>query len=301
MAKDWRGSFALPMTPYDDKDRIDEAALRAELRFCIESGVGGIGIPLMVGEIFVLSEAERKEIVRIATDECRGSGVPVVANCAAVNTPLAVEYAAYCQEVGADAVIAMPPYIHKPDFDTIYAYYKAISQVVSIPIWIQNAGMAPVSADQIVRLCSEIEHVSWVKEEVPPSTHNISNLLAKKSPAIQGIMGGGGGRYLITEHDRGALGCMHACQFCDIVQRVWELLDEGKRDEAGDLFEIVLPGLVTEGLMGMAFAKEIMIRRGVFSNYRVRGESKPFDQDDWREIDRIWQRIEPHLIWHKKA
>lgn len=300
MAGDWRGSFALTMTPYDDKDRIDEEALRAELRFCIESGVGGIGIPLMVGEFFVLSEAERKEVVRIATDECRGSGVPVVANCAAVNTPLAVEYAAYCQEVGADAVIAMPPYIHKPDLDTIHAYYKAISEVVTIPIWIQNAGLAPVSADQIVRLCSEIEHVSWVKEEVHPSTHNISNLVAKNSPAIKGIMGGAGGRYLITEHDRGAKGCMHACQFCDIIQRIWELLDEGKREEAGDLFEIVLPGLVVEGLMGMAFAKEIMIRRGVLSNYRVRGESKPFDQGDWQEIDRVWKRIEPHLIWHKK-
>src|SRR5690606_9794516 len=198
MTREWRGSFALPMTPYDDKDRIDEAALRAELRFCIESGVGGIGIPLMVGEFFVLSEAERKEIVRIAADECRGSGVPVVANCAAVNTPLAVEYAAYCQEVGADAVIAMPPYIGKPDFDTVYAYFKAISRAVSIPIFIQNAGMVPVSADQIVRLCSEIEHVSWVKEEVPPSTHNISNLLAKKSPAVKGIVGGAGGRYLIS-------------------------------------------------------------------------------------------------------
>ena len=98
------------------------------MRFCIESGVGGIGMPLMVGEFFVLSEEERKADGAHAADECRGSGVPVVANCAAVNTPLAVEYARYCQEVGADAVIAMPPYIGKPDFDTIYAYFKAISR-----------------------------------------------------------------------------------------------------------------------------------------------------------------------------
>ena len=33
MAKEWRGSFAIPMTPYDDKDRIDEDVLRAELSF----------------------------------------------------------------------------------------------------------------------------------------------------------------------------------------------------------------------------------------------------------------------------
>ena len=28
--KEWRGSFAIPMTPYDDKDRIDEDVLRAD-------------------------------------------------------------------------------------------------------------------------------------------------------------------------------------------------------------------------------------------------------------------------------
>ena len=100
----------------------------------------------MVSEFFVLSEDERKQMVRIAVDECRGSGVPVVANCAAVNTPLAVSYAAYCQEVGADAVIAMPPYIGSPISRPIVAYFKAISAAVSIPVWIQNAGMVALSA-----------------------------------------------------------------------------------------------------------------------------------------------------------
>ena len=61
--------------------------------------------------------------------------------------------------------------------------------------------MVALSADQVVRLCTEIEHVSWVKEEVPPSTHSISNLMAKNSPAVKGVMGGAGGRYLITERD----------------------------------------------------------------------------------------------------
>jgi len=29
---EWRGSFAIPMTPFDDQDRIDRDALRAEGR-----------------------------------------------------------------------------------------------------------------------------------------------------------------------------------------------------------------------------------------------------------------------------
>jgi 4-hydroxy-tetrahydrodipicolinate synthase len=284
------------MTPYDDRDRIDEEVLRAEIEFCVESGVGGIVVPVMVSEFRALSEEERSTMVRIPVETAAGR-VPVVANCAAVNTPLAVRFARYAQEVGADAVIAMPPYTLRPDFEVIYAYYEAISQAVTIPVWIQNAGIVALSPDQIVRLCTEIEQVSWVKEEVVPSTHSIGALTARDCPALEGVMGGAGGRYMIPERARGSKGVVHACQFCDVIQRIWELLDDGEEGQAGDLFEHVLPGLVLEGLMGMAFAKEIMVRRGVFKSSRVRMQSRPLDEADMWEIDRIWERIQPHLTW----
>jgi dihydrodipicolinate synthase/N-acetylneuraminate lyase len=295
--KEWRGSFAIPMTPYDDKDRIDEDVLRAEIEFCIQSGVGGIVTPVMVSEFRVLSEDERRTMVRVPVEVSNGR-VPIVANCAAVNTPLAVSFARYAQEMGADAVIAMPPYIRTPDFPTVYAYYKAISDAVSIPVWIQNHTVAALSVAQVVQLCTELENVSWVKEEVDPETHSISTLLGRNCPHIEGVMGGAGGRYMMTEHARGSRGVVHACQFCDVVQRIWELLDADQSEKAGDLFEKVLPGLILEGLLGMAYAKEIMIRRGVFKNNRVRADSQPFDKADWWEIGRVWERLQPHLIWH---
>jgi dihydrodipicolinate synthase/N-acetylneuraminate lyase len=294
----WRGSFAIPMTPYDEEDRIDEDVLAAEIEFCIESGVGGLVVPVMVSEFRVLSEEERRTMIRVPVQVSAGR-VPVVANCAAVNTPLAVSYARYAQEVGADAVIAMPPYVLRPDFTTILAYYQAISDAVSIPVWIQNAGVVALSPDQIVQLCTEIENVSWVKEEVAPSTHSIGALVARNCPAIEGVMGGGGGRYMITERARGSKGVIHACQFCDVVQLIWDLLDAGEDEQAGDLYEHVLPALVLEGLMGMACAKEIMVRRGVFVNNRIRSHARPLDEEDVREIDRVWERIQPYLIWHK--
>jgi 4-hydroxy-tetrahydrodipicolinate synthase len=285
------------MTPFDDSDRIDEGVLAAEIEFCIESGVGGLVVPVMVSEFRVLSEEERRTMIRVPVEVAAGR-VPVVANCAAVNTPLAVGFAEYAESIGADAVIAMPPYTLVPDFGTIFAYYEAIANAVNLPVWIQNAGVVALSPDQVVQVCTEIENVSWVKEEVPPSTHSIGALVSRNCPAIEGIMGGAGGRYMITERARGAVGVITACEFCDILQHIWDLLDAGEDDQAGDLFERVLPALVLEGLLGMAFAKEIMVRRGVFVNNRVRSRSQPLDEDDMREIDRVWQRLEPHLIWH---
>ena len=296
--KDWRGCFAIPMTPFDETDRIDEGVLAAEIEFCIESGVGGLVVPVMVSEFRLLSEEERRTMIRVSV-QVSSERVPVVANCAAVNTPSAVSYARYAEETGADAVIAMPPYVLRPDFETIFAYYQAISDAVSIPVWIQNADVVALSTEQVVRLCTEIENVSWVKEEVVPSTHSISALVSKNCPAIEGVMGGSGGLYMITERARGSQGVLPSCTFCDLVQKVWELLDEDKEDQARDLHEHLLPAIILEGLMGMAFAKEIMVRRGVFKNNRVRSFAHPLDEDDMREIDRVWERIQPYLIWGK--
>lgn len=298
MTANWRGIFAIPMTPFDDHDRIDEDTLRAEVQFCVDGGSAGLCVPVMVSEFRLLSEDERRTLIRIPVEVSAGK-IPVIANCAAVNTPLAVSYARYAEEVGADAVIAMPPYLLATDFDSIYAYYKAIAEAVSIPVWVQNASVVALSADQIVQLCEEIENISWVKQEVPPSTHTISAVMERQSPAIEGVMGGAGGRFLMTERARGAVGVIVACEFCDILQRIWELLDAGSEAEAEELFDRVMPGVVLEGLMGMAYAKEIMVRRGVLKNNRLRNQTNPLDDEDMREIDRMYRRMEPYFVWNK--
>ena len=65
-ARNWRGSFTTPMTPFDENDRIDEDVLAAEVAFCAECGAGGMVTPIMVSEFRLLSEDERRTAVRVA-------------------------------------------------------------------------------------------------------------------------------------------------------------------------------------------------------------------------------------------
>ncbi len=289
----WRGIFAIPMTPWTAHDTIDEDCLQAEIDFICNSAAG-ILVPVLVSEFQALSEDERRLMMRLPVTQAKGR-VPVIVNVAAENTPLAVNYAHYAREIGADGVIAMPPYALRPDFDITYAYFKAISDAAQIPVWIQNAGIVPLSTDQVIKLCTEIEHVKWVKEEVPPTPRSIGALCGRKSPQVHGVMGGVGGLYLPTEYARGVDGCMVACEFCDLLQRVWTLLDQGQESEARDMFEHVQPLIVLEALLGMAYAKEIMVRRGIFKNYAMRMQVNPLNSDDLREIDRAWERGQPLL------
>ena len=289
----WRGIFAIPMTPWTDNDTIDEDCLRAEIDFICDSATG-ILVPVLVSEFQALSEDERRLMMRLPVEQAKGR-IPVIVNVAAENTPLAIDYAHYAREVGADGVIAMPPYALRPDFDVTYAYFKAISDAAQIPVWIQNAGIMPLSTDQIIKLCSEIEHIKWVKEEVPPTPRSIGALCGRKSPDVHGVMGGVGGLYLPTEHARGVDGCMVACEVCDLLQQVWVLLDAGQHKAARDLFEHVQPLIVLEALLGMGFAKEIMVRRGIFKNHKMRMQVNPLNRDDLHEIDRAWERVQALL------
>jgi 4-hydroxy-tetrahydrodipicolinate synthase len=296
--QNWRGAFAIPMVPWTDDDTIDEDVLRAEIDYMIDAGSPGVIGPILVSEFQALSEDERRLFMRILVEHT-AKRVPVIVNAAGVNTATAVAYAHYARELGADGVIAMPPYTIRYDGERTFDYIKQVAAAAQMPVMIQNADIAPLSPDAIIRLCSEIEQVNWVKEEVSPRHRSIGALAAKKSPHIHGIMGGGGGQYIITEHARGACGTIIACEICDVVQKIWALLDEGNLTEAEAWYERALPVINLEFAMGMAFAKYFVMKRGVFKNYRMRAHAHPLDADDLREIDRAYERIQPHLLWRR--
>lgn len=294
----WRGVFAIPLTPWTDDDAIDEEVLRAEIDFMIAAGSRGVIGPILVSEFQALSEDERRMFMRILVEQTRHR-VPVIVNVAGVNTAQAVSYARYAREIGADGVIAMPPYALRFDAERVRSYLEQVAAAAQRPVMIQNADLAPLSPDQVVKLCSEIKHVNWVKEEVSPRHRSIGALAAKRSPHVHGIMGGGGGQYIITEHARGACGTIIAPEICDVVQRIWELLDAGRLSEAEEWYERALPIITLEFAMGMAFAKYFLMKRGVLRNFRMRAQAQPLDADDIKEIDRAYERIAPHLIWKK--
>jgi hypothetical protein len=127
----------------------------------------------------------------------------------------------------------------------------------------------------------------------------MTDILSRDCPQIYGVMGGYGGVRLITEWERGSCGLIHACNFCDVVQYLWELLDGGELPEAESLFERFLPLLMVETMGGSEIQKEFMVKRGVFRNHLCRWRRKGFDAHDMREFDRAYSRIEPYLRWPK--
>ena len=293
---DAKGSGAIPMTPFTEADKIDLPVLEREIEFLVDCKVGCICTPLMVSEFMSLNDEERKLMIRVPL-EVNGGNRIVIANATAVDTRTAIEYAVYAEKLGADAVNVMPPYVGNLDKAGMLRYYGEIAHAISIPVMIQNHSQAPLTSPEVVELCSKYKNISWVKQEIAPGPESIADLATVRTDAIEGIMSGFGGLYSPLDYALGATATIHACQICDLVQYEWDLLFEGKNDEARDYHEKILPLLQLEIMFGWMLSKEIMVRRGIFKNTIVRNKGIGLPPYAMEEVDRVWRRIEPMLIW----
>jgi len=293
---DAKGSAAIPMTPFTEDDKIDVPILEKEIEFLVDCKVGCICTPLMVSEFQSLSVEERKLMIRVPLEVNNGNRI-VIANVTAVDTHTAIEYAVFSEKLGADAVNVMPPYVGNLDKGGMLRYYGEIANAISIPVMIQNHAQASLTSPEVVELCTKYENISWVKQEVAPGPDSIADLMAVRTNAIEGIMSGFGGLYSPLDFALGATATIHACQICDLIQHEWNLLFEGKNDEARDYHAKILPLLQLEIMFGWSLSKEVMVRRGIFKNSIVRNKEVGLPRFALDELDRVWHRIEPMLLW----
>ena len=80
---------------------------------------------------------------------------------------------------------------------------------------------------------------------------------------IKTIFGGFAGKYMLAEMNRGANGCMPACEIADLLAKVMELWWAGQQDAANDLHRRLLPLI---NLETYPFMRYMLKRRGVFTS-----------------------------------
>jgi dihydrodipicolinate synthase/N-acetylneuraminate lyase len=295
MAEQFRGVFTIPCTPFTESGELDEESLRREVAFCVAAGAHGLVAPVNASEFTSLSDEERRRVATRVVEEVAGR-VPVVIGVSAVSDVVAAQFARHARAIGADAVIAMPPYVRKAGPEEIVAYYRAVAEAARLPVFIQDFVApigTPMPADLMARLLREIDHVDYVKEETIPAGHVMTALFALAGDALRGVMGGMAGRYLIDEYRRGACGTMPACEITDVHVALWNALEAGDEPRARSLFNRMLPLLNYEALFGSTLYKEVLYRRGIIRSPRTRGGVGPLDDFDRRELDAILAELSP--------
>lgn len=291
----WRGIFPIVVTPFTEGYALDEAGLRKLVRLCIDGGAAGLVGPANASEFATLSDDERKRWIEVVVHEAGGQ-IPVIATTTCGHAIPAASLSRFAQDVGAAGVMLMPPHIVHTNADGCYAYYKFIAGAVDIPIMIQNyVGPVgtPMSADLVARMCREIEHVEYIKEETIPASRAVLATIRAAGDACKGVFGGQGGVYMLDEFRRGAVGNMPACQSIEVHVGIWNRLEAGDEAGARTLFNRLLPLINYERQYGVALYKEVLMRRGIIDSATCRLPNAILSDEDRTELDAILRDIEP--------
>ena len=293
-----RGIFSIPSTPFNADGTIDTDGFKNEIEFIIACGAHGIVFPVNASEFTALSDNERFTLSEILVKTV-SDRIPTVIGVAGTCRENAAMFAKHAHDIGASAVIAMPPYVRAKQFteENTYKYYEAISSAARIPVFIQNY-VSPIGTDMsssfLMKLCKEIEYIQYVKEETVPSTVKIQELTEKNTGECLGIFGGSGCRYLMEEYRRGACGNMPGCHVTDVCVALWNSLESGNLDRAFEIYKNMAPLFFFETQFSNIY-KEVLKERGIIHCAYTRNNTYELDKIAKAYLKEILDMLRPFM------
>jgi 4-hydroxy-tetrahydrodipicolinate synthase len=243
--------------------------------------------------VFKLTEEERLVVTRTVVAQAKGR-VPVVINTGGDSDIQAVAYSLAAQEAGADALMCRPPVTMPADNDGMRRYFKAISDAVAIPVFMQDTSAPSIPASLAVTISKESPHCNYIKVESLPTTTKVAQAVEQAGDALT-VFGGAGGNYFVEEMRRGSVGTMPSCSQTDDFVKVWDLFQAGDVQGAYDVFyRRILPvNRLQQGGWGSFYYvnKEILRRRGAMATNFMREPSATVDAWTLRELDEVYEQL----------
>ena len=160
----FKGAMTAVVTPFRD-GRIDEDTLRGLIRWQIAEGIDGIVPCGTTGECATLAYEEHERVIRIAVEEAAGL-VPVIAGAGSNSTANAIRLGKQAKAAGADGMLQVTPYYNKPTQEGLYEHFRAIAEMVELPMLLYNVpGRTAVNMQpETTARLAEIESVVGIKE-----------------------------------------------------------------------------------------------------------------------------------------
>jgi 1-pyrroline-4-hydroxy-2-carboxylate deaminase len=135
-SKPWHGVLVANPVIFDDDLEIDFDSYAEHVAWLAESGCDGITPNGSLGEYQTLTDAERSRIVESAF-EASPAGFAVVPAVGAYGSREAVRWTEHAAQLGAPAVMALPPNSYRSDDRGVVEHYRAIA-AVGVPVVAYN-------------------------------------------------------------------------------------------------------------------------------------------------------------------
>ncbi len=291
------GTIPVIPTTFHADGSVDYQSFRRVIEYILEAGSDGVVFPGLASEYDQLSVHERKELTKIVGEMTVGK-VPFIVGGTGVDLDQATELTKLGADFGAVCTMVMPSKDCGDDTAKLTHFYSALAAAVPISIMLQNAPapMGPaLSVEKVIAILQAVPEIHYVKEENSPSGQRLSKLLALAPPSLLGVFGGAGGRFIIDELSRGALGTVPAAEFTELHSALVNAYRDNRADEARKIFTALLPLLNIQSVYRWNMTKYVLYKRGIIDCTYVRAPNIPLDKFDQEDILSFWSRSKDML------
>jgi 2-keto-3-deoxy-L-arabinonate dehydratase len=288
------GVYPIVATTFHENGSIDFESQARLVDFLLAAGAHGLGLFGNASEGYALMGDERSDLLNAIVKQVDGR-VPLVVSSGHTGTDAAARLSKEARDLGADALMVLPPYFLKTDGDGLMFYYEAIGKAAAIPIMVQDAPLltqVAMPAALLARMGKEIEHVKYVKVEAPPTAPKITSVLGAASGSLV-LFGGMNGQFFLEEMERGSRGTMPGSDMTALFVRTWNAFESGDKECAWEMFTCMLPLMRFELQpgMGVSAMKHNLMVAGVIKSARVRHPTAELSAESLRELEVLRSRL----------
>ncbi|CAH0266821.1 dihydrodipicolinate synthase family protein [Roseomonas sp. CECT 9278] len=235
-----KGVWPILYAFFDEQERLDRGAMRAQVEACIRGGAHGIAVLGLVTEFHKLTLVERRTIIDWVLEDV-GGRLPVAVTVNEAGVAAAREVAQAAQAAGAAWLILQPPQIAGMSEAALVRFMGALAEAVSIPCGPQNnPSMMDValSAGALMTLHRAHPHFRMMKGEGPIL---YVKRLIEETEGVFSLFNGLAGLELTDTFRIGCAGMIPAPDVADVQARIWDLMAAGEEEAAESLHRSVLP------------------------------------------------------------
>lgn len=162
-----KGTGVALATPFNKDGSIDYTGVTSLVEFCIKGGVEYLVVLGTTAESVTLSKEEKRALVSHIVKINNGR-LPLVIGIGGNNTAAIIEEIKETDLSYFDAILSVVPMYNKPNQEGIYQHYKALNEIVPIPILLYNVPSRTgtnMTAETTLRL-AQLNNVIGIKEAV---------------------------------------------------------------------------------------------------------------------------------------
>lgn len=158
------GLLSFPVTHFTKDLQFDERPYREHISWLLEHKPYGLFAAGGTGEFFSLALNEFSTVVKAAVHETAGR-VPVLAGCG-YGTAIAKEFARAAEDVGADGILLLPPYLLNSEQAGLAAHVEAVCSVTKLGVIVYNRDNAIMNDVTLEKLCDKCPNLVGFKDGV---------------------------------------------------------------------------------------------------------------------------------------